>query len=94
MRYRVVWTKRAMKQLLAIPKRQRLMVAAWVRDNLDGCENPKALECAKKIQGTDQGWCFRMGSYRVLARIRESEVLIEIVRVGHRQGVYGHIPDL
>ncbi|WP_172135912.1 type II toxin-antitoxin system RelE/ParE family toxin [Adlercreutzia sp. ZJ473] len=94
MSYRVVWTKRASKELLAIPKKQRLMIATWVQDNLEGCANPKAIPNSKAIQGSVQGWRYRVGSYRVLARIEEDELIIEVVRVGHRQGVYGNLPKM
>lgn len=94
MSFRVIWTKHATKQLLAIPKRQRLMIVEWAKRNLDGVDNPKSIDGAKKLQGTKNGWRYRVGSYRILATIREDEVLIEIVRVGHRQGVYDNLPEL
>lgn len=94
MSYTVVWTKRATKQLLSIPKKQRLMIAEWVQRNLDGSTNPKAIEGAKMLQGTRAGWRFRVGSYRILASIHDEEVLIEIVRVGHSHGVYDNLPKL
>lgn len=94
MSYRVEWTKRATKQLLAIPKKQRLMVLSWVQKNLEGCADPKAIVGAKPLQGTRQGWRYRVGSYRILATVRDDELVVEVVRVGHRQGVYGNLPDL
>lgn len=94
MSYRAVWSRRATKQLLDVPKKQRLMIAAWVEDHLDGCENPKAIAGGKHIQGTRNGWRYRCGSYRVLTRIEDEELLIEVVRVGHRQGVYSNLPEL
>ncbi len=94
MSYHVVWTKRAAKQLLSIPKKQRLMIVEWVRKNLDGASNPKSLDGARKLQGTKRGWRYRVGSYRILASIIDEEVKIEIVRVGHRQGVYENLPEM
>lgn len=94
MSWHVIWSKKATKQLLSIEKRQRLLVASWVNENLEGCANPKSVPGAKQIQGTRNGWRYRVGSYRILARIEEDELLIEVVRVGHRQGVYSNLPDL
>lgn len=94
MSYRVIWTKRATKQLLTIPKKQRLLIVGWAKRNLEGAENPKGLPEAKKIQGTKSGWRFRVGSYRILASIKDDDVSIEVVRVGHRQGVYENLPTL
>ena len=94
MSYQVVWTKWVAKELLDVPKKQRLMIIGWVRRNLEGADDPKRVEGAKKLQGTECGWRFRVGSYRILASIKEEEILIEIVRVGHRQGVYTNLPKL
>ncbi|MBC2888903.1 type II toxin-antitoxin system RelE family toxin [Gordonibacter massiliensis (ex Traore et al. 2017)] len=94
MSWHVIWSKKATKQLLSIEGKQRLLIASWVNDNLEGCANPKAILGAKQIQGIRNGWRYRAGSYRVLARIEDDELLIEVVRAGHRQGVYSNLPDL
>lgn len=62
MSFSVEWSKAATKQLLSIPKKQRLIILSWVQEHLDGCEDRKAV--------------------------------IEVVRVGHRQGVYKNMPRL
>lgn len=92
MSYRVSWSRAATKELLAVEKRQRLMILKWVRDNLEGCENPKAILGSKALQGTKHGWRYRIGNYRILASILEDELVIDVVRVGHRQGVYKRMP--
>ena len=91
MSFRVTWKKKAVKELLSIQKKQRLMIVKWIQNNLEGCENPKAIPGSKAIQGTKNGWRYRVGSYRILARIEERNLVIEVVRAGHRQGVYGNL---
>ncbi|MEG0147433.1 MAG: type II toxin-antitoxin system RelE/ParE family toxin [Raoultibacter sp.] len=93
MTWHVTWSSKAAKQLLSIEKKQRLLIASWVEDNLEGCENPKAIAGSKQIQGTQQGWRYRVGSYRLLAAIDEGNLIIKVVRAGHRQGVYHNLPD-
>lgn len=88
MSYRVEWSRAATKELLAIEKKQRLMILKWVQDNLEVCENPKAIPGSKALQGTKEGWRYRVGSYRILASVHEGRLVIEMVRAGHRQGVY------
>ena len=94
MSYQLIWSKKAAKQLLDIPKKQRLMIASWMAANLDGCSNPKAIAGGKQVQGTRCGWRYRCGSYRILVRIEDEQLVIEVVRIGHRQGVYHNLPDL
>lgn len=94
MSYAVEWTKGAAKQLLAIDKKQRILIASWVKDNLDGCENPKSLSNGKRLEGTEDGWRWRVGKYRILGRILENRLVIEVVRVGHRSQVYRKLPKI
>lgn len=92
MSYRVEWSRAATKELLAIEKKQRLMILKWVQDNLEACENPKAIPGSKALQGTKEGWRYRVGSFRILASIHEGCLVVEVVRAGHRQGVYKSLP--
>ena len=92
MSFQVEWSRAAAKELLSIEKKQRLMILKWVQDNLEGCENPKAIPGSKALRGTKAGWRYRVGSYRILATVNEGRLVIEIVRVGHRQGVYKKLP--
>lgn len=85
MSFSVEWSKAATKQLLSIPKKQRLIILSWVQEHLDGCEDPRRAPNGKQLQGTDSGWRWRVGVYRILARIEDGKAVIEVVRVGHRQ---------
>ena len=92
MSYDVEWSRNATKELLSVEKKQRLMILKWVEENLVGCENPKTVPGSKALRGTRNGWRYRVGSYRILTTINEGKLLIEVVRVGHRQGVYKNPP--
>ena len=48
----------------------------------------------EQLQGTNSGWRWRVGVYRILTRIEDGKAVIEVVRVGHRQGVYKNMPRL
>lgn len=56
MSYRVEWSRMVTKELLAIERKQCLMTLKWVKDNLEDCENPKAIPGARALQGTRAGW--------------------------------------
>ena len=84
MSFSVEWSKTAAKQLLKIPKKQRLIILSWVQDYLDEFEHYCLWPCANKLQGADRGWRSRVGVYRILGRIEDGKAVIEVVRVGHR----------
>lgn len=94
MSYRVEFSGGALKGLSKIPKKQRLMILTWIKDNLDGCENPRSIHGGKQLQGADGGWRWRLGSYRILGKIKDDVLEIRVVRVGHRQGVYNNLPKI
>ena len=40
-RYTVEFTKEALRQLKKLDQYTAMMIVAWVRKNLEGCENPR-----------------------------------------------------
>lgn len=90
MGYRVELTKRAQKQLAALDRKTLLLVAAFI-DELDGCEDPRSFPNTKKLQGVDEGWRWRVGTYRILGIVDGTRLIVEVFRVGHRRDVYRNL---
>ena len=43
----------------------------------------------KKLEGEYKGlWSYRVWPYRILYKIRKRELVVWVLKVGHRQGVY------
>jgi mRNA interferase RelE/StbE len=42
----------------------------------------------RKLQGQAEGWCIRVGDYRIVYQIDNVECAVTIVRVRHRRDVY------
>lgn len=51
-------------------------------------EDPRQL--GEALQGSElrRYWRYRVGDYRVLCQIKNAELLILVVRIGHRREVY------
>ena len=79
MSFSVEWSKTAAKQLLKIPKKQRLIILSWVQDYLDEFEHYCLWPCAKALQGSERGWRSRVGVYRILGRFEGKRAIIEVV---------------
>lgn len=85
--YQVVFTESAKKQLEKLDKPTAALVVGWITKNLVGCEDPRRI--GKPLKGSLSGaWRYRIGDYRIITNISESEVLITVVRVGHRKDIY------
>ena len=87
MAYHVELTNQAMKQLSKLDPKALALVGALI-DQLDGCEDPRTLPFAKKLQGIENGWRWRTGTYRILGTVNDDRIVIELFRIGHRRDVY------
>lgn len=85
--YRVELTARARKQLKKMDKFDAKILATWIKNNLDGCANPRAF--GKGLTANRSGeWRYRVGSYRILALIHDDVITVEIFSIGRRDKVY------
>ena len=83
MKYTVVFSKEALKDLKKLDKHTAALIIGWVRKNLEGCENPRAH--GKGLTANLSGkWRYRVGDYRLLADIQDDKVVIMMLRVGRR----------
>lgn len=87
MTYRVVYEKKAVKNLAKIDKRQQHMIVSWIEKNLQNSSDPK--QYGKSLKGSLKDyWRYRVGNYRILADINQEEVKIIIINIGHRKDIY------
>jgi mRNA interferase RelE/StbE len=87
MSWNVEYSAKARKQLLKLDPSQRKLLISWIEKNLIGCADPRAL--GKALSGDKtEWWRYRVGSYRLLVELKNNELLILVVQVGHRRDVY------
>lgn len=81
--YKIVFRKSVSKDLQPMPKKD-------VRRILDAiaslAENPRPPQ-AKKLSGQEY-YRLRQGNYRILYTIENDELIICIVKIGHRREIY------
>ena len=77
----------AQKQLKKMDRNQARIIVAWIRKNLEETDDPR--QHRKELPGNRSGECrYRIGNYRILANICDSEIVIQIFSIGHRSTVY------
>lgn len=85
--YQIVTTDKFDKSFKKLDKQPQKIIKAWIEKNLVGCENPRIH--GKGLTANKSGqWRYRVGDYRILAEIRESELVLVLVEVGHRSRIY------
>lgn len=85
--YQIVTTDKFDKSFKKTDKQTQKIIKAWIEKNLMGCENPhlhgKGLTANKSGQ-----WRYRVGDYRILAEIRDNELVLVLIEAGHRRRIY------
>jgi len=83
-RYRLLIKPSAVKEIEAIPlKRDRQRVVERI---IKLAEDPRPFG-GEKITGQDK-YRVRQGRYRILYAIEDQDLLVQVVKVGHRKDVY------
>lgn len=87
MKWRLVFSKRADKQLATMDAGVRRIIVSWLMKNIEDCENPRVH--GKGLTGNHSGeWRYRIGDYRVLCEIKDNELIVLALEIGHRRSVY------
>lgn len=91
MKYSVMLTEKAKKQLTKLDKTTAKLITSWLQKNLQNCENPR--QHGKALTANRSGqWRYRIGDYRILAEIQDTNILILIIEIGHRREIYKNKP--
>ena len=87
MKYTVEITKKALKSLQKIDKTHAQKILLWLEKNINGCKNPRAY--GKALTGDfSECWRYRIGNYRLIAKIVDNIVTVIIIDIGHRKDIY------
>ena len=85
--YQIVTTDKFDKSFKKPDKQTQKIIKAWIEKNLMGCDNPRLH--GKWLTANKSGqWRYRVGDYRILAEIRDNELVLVLVEVGHRSRIY------
>ena len=86
-RFHVLLSKHAIKDLNKLDPSVSKVIFSWISKNLEGCEDPRTR--GKQLKGNlVKFWRYRVGDYRILCEIREQEIIIIVVAIGHRREIY------
>lgn len=84
-KYKVSIKRSAVKEIEAIPqKKERQRIIRRIGQLAIDPRPPGS----KKLSGNDR-YRIRQGSYRIVYGIEDNELIVVVVRVGHRKDVYG-----
>lgn len=86
-RFHVEYSPGSRKTLRKLDPSIRNMLLKWIDKNLEGTSDPRVH--GKALTGNLAGlWRYRVGDYRLIAEIRDDRLVILMLEVGHRSGIY------
>lgn len=81
--YRILIKRSAAKEIERIDTRDRLRIIEKIRSL---AANPRPIG-SKKLSGQEK-YRIRQGNYRILYQVFDDELIIQVVKVGHRRDIY------
>ena len=85
--YELKYEAKAVRQIRKLDPATRKLLKSWIEKNLLNTTDPR--QHGKALTGTlGQYWRYRVGDYRLLAEINDTEVVIIIIEIGHRREIY------
>jgi mRNA interferase RelE/StbE len=86
--WRIEFAASAAKEFGKLGKPAQKRITDYLRNRVLGAAHPKDL--GKPLRKDLAGFLkFRVGDYRIIASIEEEQLLVLVVRIGHRKQVYG-----
>lgn len=76
--------RKALKEIAALPKPMATRCWSAIR----GLEDDPFPPGVRSVEGMDAGYRIRVGNYRIIYSVSQSEVTVLVIRVRHRKDVY------
>ena len=75
------------KNFKRLDKPTQRKLKTWISKNLVGCDDPRLH--GKALAGQFKSlWRYRVGVYRIIADISDTEITFLLLDVGHRKNIY------
>ncbi len=82
--YQVIISRTAEKQLESFPKQ----IANTITAKIDALATNPHPHGSIKLEGSEKEYRIRSGDYRIIYRIENALLIIEVIRIAHRRDVY------
>lgn len=84
--YDLIYDKKYLKSLKKLDIQAQKIISNWVENNLLNCEEPRF--SGKPLTGNFKGlWRYRIGSYRLLAKIDEDKLMTFAINRRQRRNI-------
>jgi mRNA interferase RelE/StbE len=86
--WQIEFDSAAKKELERIDRQAARRIIAFLRERVAPASDPRAFGQALKGERFGEFWKYRVGDYRIIARIEDRRFVVLVLRIGHRSRVY------
>ncbi len=88
MKFSIETTAQFDKAFKKLDRHTQLLIKSWIIKHQDALsDDPRIL--GKSLKGNLKNlWRYRVGNYRLLAKIEDSGLILLLIKVGHRKKIY------
>jgi mRNA interferase RelE/StbE len=86
--WRIEFDASARKEIERLDRPVAARIIRFLRERVSLADDPRSLGQALKGERFGEFWKYRVGDYRVIARIEDQKLLILVIRIRHRSDVY------
>ena len=77
----------AIRELKKLNKQLQQRITTFLVERVQNSDNPRAT--GKALQGKLASyWRYRVGDYRLICHIKDGELIVLIIEIGHRKDIY------
>lgn len=88
MAWKISFTSEAERCLQKIDRQAVRRILGFLNNRVANLDNPRAIGGALKGSTLGDFWKYRVGDYRIIADIRDKEIYICVLQIGHRREIY------
>ena len=81
-------TKNAATEIKKLGPDAERRIYDYLRTRISALHDPRQLGKQLRIPTSNNLWRYRVGPYRVICQISDDEMLVLVVKAGHRKSVY------
>ena len=88
MAWQVELDRAAVRDLKKLDRPMARRILTFLQSRVAALDDPRSLGEALRGSRLGEFWKYRVGDYRIIARIEDAAVRILVVRIGNRRDVY------
>jgi mRNA interferase RelE/StbE len=78
----------ALRQLEKLDNNVKRRIWKFLHKRIASLENPRSIGAPLQGQRLGEFWRYRVGDYRLIAKVEDERLIVLVLRIGHRREIY------